>query len=153
MFFFVLAWEGVSKSSNGTRVLGVAYLCALGLAHGLLHHVGICLLGPANSEVDSGAHLFNVDLRQASSSLLCPDQVATQVDHRLDLLILLLFHGKVHDVLQTLHIDLLNIGTLEEIQEHRFRKRVCILRRALECAAGERDQRLEANACLLILEL
>jgi len=153
MFFFVLACQVVSGCEIESTDKYYAYLQALGLAHGLLEHLDVRLLGSANSEVDPGSHLFHLNLRKVSAGLLCLDQVAAHANHWLDVLVLLLFHRKVHDVLQTFHVKLLNIRALEQVQEERFRKSVRVLGRALESATRERNERLETDARLLVLEL
>lgn len=129
------------------------YLQSLGLAHGLLEHLHIRILGAADPEVDPGTHLFDLNLGQAAASLLCLDQVAAHANHGLHVLVLLLFHREVHNVLQTLHIELLNIRALEQIQEDRFRQCVSVLGGALESTAREGNERLETHARLLVLEL
>lgn len=153
MFFFVLACEVVSTNRRILIIRVKAYLETLGLAHGILEHLSVRLLGSANPEVNPGTHLFHLNLREAAASLLCPDQVTAHANHRLNVLVLLLFNREVHDVLQTLHVKLLNIRALEQVQEERFRKSVSVLSRALESAARERNKRLKANARLLVLEL
>lgn len=165
MFFFVLAC-GLGEADVSTcpcspleprRTASATamnpYLGALGLLERLLHHVDVGLADPADPEVDARAHLLDLDPRQALSALLGLDHVAAQVDLGRGRILDLLGHGNVHHVLQTLDVDVVNVLALEKVEQQALGQGVGVCGGAVKGGAGKGDERLEADAGLVVFEL
>jgi hypothetical protein len=59
----------------------------------------------------------------------------------------------MHHILQTLHIHIIRILALEEVEQQRFSHSVGVCDRAVECSSRKRNQRLKSHSSLRTLEL
>ena len=66
--------------------------------------------------------------------------------HRLDLVVFpcLFIHGEMHHVLQTLDIDILRVGSFEQIDKDALGQCICVCDRTFERTAREAQERLQS---------
>jgi hypothetical protein len=154
MFFLFLACLClVSNSSGGWEGRDATNLQTLGFLHGSLHHIHISLLDSANAEINPRSHLLNLHTRQRLSRLLSADHECPKTNLRSGLCVFLFRHRDMHHILQTLHIHIIRILSLEEIEQQRFSHGISVCDRAVKGGSRKRDQRLKSHSSLRTLEL
>lgn len=142
--------------AHGIRgdVLPALLIVATRLPHGVLPRSLVRLLHTADAEVETWAHLLDLDPGQTLAAALGADQVGPEADGGLGVPpARLLLGGHGDDVLQALDVDLVQRLAPEEVEEEALGERVLVGDGALERRAGEQQHGPQPDGELLGPEL